>query len=184
MLQVLLADPRVNVNLCGSDGCTPLWFACYSRQRAVVQRMMLSGREIDWDKKGVHWDISYSPHDISLLEKDPETAVLLFQFKENPGKTRHQVGVDLLEPECLAAELFALVVFLADDFVHLVPETQQQQQEQSKKRRCLQRFFSLAMRLPMELQMVLCSRACGSVRGNITTRQLEPALVRVAALLS
>jgi len=101
MLQVLLADPRVNVNLCGSDGCTPLWFACYSRQRAVVQRMMLSGREIDWDKKGVHWDISYSPHDISLLEKDPETAVLLFQFKENPGKTRHQVGVDLLERSCL-----------------------------------------------------------------------------------
>jgi ankyrin repeat protein len=182
VVKLLLKDPRVDVNRGGSDGCGPLWFACFALQREVVKWMIMSGREIDWEKKGEHWDVTYKPAEIAIEEKDAGTAALIRRFLEDPVRTRHQVGVDLAVPEYLAAELFSLVVFFSDDYVTLA--SPQAASSSSRKSSDLRRFFGIAVNLPMELQMILCNRIYGSLEENIPTKLLEPSLMRIAHLIS
>jgi len=66
--------------------------------------------------------------------------------------------------------LFALVVFYTDGFLTLNGTGN------------TQRFFEIASRLPLELQMVLCSRALGSAKNVITSAMSEPAFRALAAL--
>jgi len=40
----------------------------------------------------------------------------------------------------------------------------------------LTRFLNIAKQLPLELQMVLCNRACGSAGEIVTKRRLDKAL--------
>jgi len=62
----------------------------------------------------------------------------------------------------------ALVVFYTDSFVAPVAAALQ---PDSRTRR----FFEIAARLPLELQMVLCNRMYGSPRSLILTTHLDPA---------
>jgi len=45
------------------------------------------------------------------------------------------------------------------------------------------RFFSVAQRLPMEVQMILCNRVAGSMRQNISSKDSEPAFQSLAERL-
>ena len=76
---------------------------------------------------------------------------------------------------CFAPDLFAIAVLSCDGYL---------------QPRCnpglvrLLRFFNIASRLPMELQMVLCNRAAGSARNNIPSHHVEPSIVKVLKFLS
>jgi ankyrin repeat protein len=76
-----------------------------------------------------------------------------------------------------SAQLFALVVFLSDGL--LCKKT-------NKKKPGLVRFFSMAERLPLDLQMVLCNKAASLNSGNIPigdnirTIESEPAFKELA----
>lgn len=54
--------------------------------------------------------------------------------------------------EISAADWFAAMVLIADDFVRLAPR---------EAGTNTGRFFAMATRLPMEMQMVLCNRTVG-----------------------
>jgi len=75
----------------------------------------------------------------------------------------------------LAADLFAITVLSCDGYL---------------QPRCnpglvrLLRFFNIASRLPMELQMMVCNRAAGSTRNNISSHHVEPSIVKVLKFLS
>jgi len=45
------------------------------------------------------------------------------------------------------------------------------------------RFFAIAFRLPMELQMMLCHRAVGSMKQNILRKDSEVAFKALARIL-
>jgi len=76
-----------------------------------------------------------------------EIATVLERFKENPMETRHVVRVKPGLLDDMAAEMFALVVFVSDGLLQVNDTTTP-----------AARFFSIAAQLPLELQMVLCFR--------------------------
>ena len=84
---------------------------------------------------------------------------LLERYTIDQAQTRHELRVKLGVLDELAVEVFALTVFLCDELVQLeaAPTTNS----------AAGRFFTLACKLPLELQMMLCHRAVGSMKENI-----------------
>ena len=100
-----------------------------------------------------------------------EVATLLERFKKNPVKTRHAVRVELGFLDDLAAEMFALVVFVSDGLMQI------------KDRATLSpaaMFFSIATQLPLEVQMLLCFRFIGSGEDIIPCNEREMAFRELA----
>jgi len=142
--EMMLKDYRVKPNERNNSGQTPLWWAAYGGNLEVIKWWIASGREIDLDKTDV----------IGGAKKRGKTEVvtLLERFKENPVETRHAVTVELGLIDEVAAEMFALVVFVSDGLLQIKDTTPSP----------AARYFSIAAQLPLELQMVLCYRLVGS----------------------
>jgi len=83
--------------------------------------------------------------------------------------------------DALAAEVFALTVFLCDDLLQLQPASHLAATPNPAA--AATRFFVIAKRLPMELQMMLCHRAVGSMKQNILRKDSEVAFRSLAAWL-
>ena len=83
--------------------------------------------------------------------------------------------------DALAAEVFALTVFLCDNLLQLKPASHSA--TTSKKATTALRFFAIASKLPMELQMVLCHRVVGSMKQNILHKDSEAAFKSLARSL-
>ena len=97
---------------------------------------------------------------------------MLERFIVDPALTRHELRVKLGILEVLAAEVFALTVFLCDDLPQLKPALT-----------ATTRFFAIASKLPMELQMILCHRAVDSMKQNILRKDSEAAFKSLARIL-
>jgi len=112
---------------------------------------------------------------IGVAKKEGETEVvtLLERFKENPVETRHQVRVELGLADDLAAEMFALVVFVSDGLL----------QVKDTIATPAARFFSIVAQLPLELQMVLCFRQVGSNKDIVSGKDSEVAFKELAKRL-
>ena len=73
----------------------------------------------------------------------------------------------------VAAEMFALVVFVSDGLLQTKETTPSP----------AARFFEIAARLPLELQMVLCFRQMGSDKEIILGKESEVAFKELARRL-
>lgn len=106
-------------------------------------------------------------------EEDPLLARkrLFLQLKDSPE------GLFLLGE--LAGEIFALVVFLCDDFLAL-KKPEENNGELKRERERERRFFQVAKALPLDLQMVLCNRVAGSA-GMVIRRENSERGFREAA---
>jgi len=111
---------------------------------------------------------------ISQRKSFHKVTSLLERFTINPSQTRHEVRLELGIVDEPAAELFVLIVFLCDHLLQLKPVL-----AHSKATR----FFAVASSLPMELQMVLCRRAVGSMKQSILTKDSEVAFKALARIL-
>ena len=69
---------------------------------------------------------------------------------------------------------FALTVFLCDNLLQLKTARATATRSHPAAEPVM-RFFAIAKRLPMELQMILCHRAVGSVKDNILSKDSEVA---------
>ena len=98
---------------------------------------------------------------------------LLERFIANPAQIRHEVRAKLGMLDGLAAEVFALTAFLCDELLQLKPASHL----------AATRFFIMASKLPMELQMILCHRAVGSKKQNILSKDSEAAFKSLARIL-
>jgi len=74
----------------------------------------------------------------------------------------------------LAAEVFALVVFVSDGLLQIKDTTTPSPAA---------RYFSIARRLPLELQIVLCFRQVGSTKEIIPGKDSEVAFKELARRL-
>ena len=81
--------------------------------------------------------------------------------------------------DALAAEVFALTVFLCDDLLQLKPTL-----TTTITASAASRFFTIASKLPMELQMILCHRVVGSMKQNILHKDSEVAFKSLACNLN
>lgn len=181
--------PGLGAGLGTGSGYTPEDWLVISKHSDVAKCWIASGR-----------DMSLSPvsellsTDDIILEKLLEiiddddvrqrfvVIWLLKSFNSNPQLVRYQTRLELggfkEEP---AAELFALVIFVCDDYL-CSREQQQTQQHKQANDRTVTRFFAMTSRLPMELQMIICHRVVGSVAELIHGYNVKIALRRLASV--
>jgi len=168
----MLKDSRVKVNEPRNDGETPLWGAASDGYLEVIRWWIASGREMDLGTPG---DVDTTDAIGGAKEEGrTEVVTLLERFKENLEETRYQVRVELGLYDDLAAEVFALVVFVSDGLLQIKDTTITTPAA---------RFFSVARRLPLELQMMLCFRQVGSVKEIIPGQVSEVAFKELAKRL-
>jgi len=120
----------------------------------------------------------YSALEIASAEEKAEVVSLLERFVANPTQTRHEVRMKLGVLGELAAEVFALTVFLCDGLLQLNPAFGSLPSNDGAVH-----FFAIASKMPMELQMVLCHRAVGSMKQNILLKDSETAFKALAKIL-
>ena len=72
-------------------------------------------------------------------------------------------------------DLFAVTVLICDRYL---------QPQYHPEQKSALRFFRIASRLPLELQMILCNRAGGSMKNNISGLQAELSIVKVLKFFS
>jgi len=180
-LRLLLDDPRVDVNLHTGEGETPLSNASSVGRLDVVRSLIASGRDLDFGKprrkddaiaatKAESWEGKEGKRNKAAVNS------LLKKFKKDPVQTRFEVRVGLGSKDEMAAEVFALVVFLCEGFVKL----------HRKGKRALEpgrRFFNVAKRLPMELQMILCHLAMGSTKESVHSADAQAGFRSVSTKL-
>ena len=174
---VLLKDPRVNVTMADNNGCTPLWEASCFGHHEVVEWLIASGRDLGDIKNtiGKLEGNEYTALEIAINGERSEVVSLLERFIDNPAQTRHGLRVKLGLLDELAAEVFALTVFLCDDLLQLKPAATSLPAA---------RFFTIATKLPIELQMILCHRAVGSAKDDsILSIDSEAAFKALATIL-
>ena len=112
-----------------------------------------------------------------------EVASLLQSYLIDSHGTRQRLQLQLGLTWGLVAGLFAVIVLLCDDYVALrrwarrdvklaagVLRAEEEEDEGVK------RFFAMAVRLPMELQMLLCHRVHGSCEQNVTSKEAGDAI--------
>jgi len=170
-VRLLLEDSRVNPNEPGNDRSTPLRYAAYFGHVDVIKWWIVSGREMDLGKPG---DVDKTDAiGVAQLLGLTEMVTLLERFKENPDDTRRHVRQEMGWYDALAAEMFALVVFVSDGLLQIKATTPSP----------AARFFNIARRLPLELQMVLCFRLVGSDKEIIHSKDSEVAFKELARRL-
>ena len=169
----MLKDSRVKVNEPGYDGETPLWYAARYGLLDVIKWWIASGREMDLGTPG---DVDKTDAiRVAKKEKETEIATLLEIFKSDAAHTRHAMRVELGWYEKLAAEMFALVVFVSDGLLQI--------NETTTTSTPAARFFNIARRLPLELQMMLCFRQVRSDKEIIAGKESEVAFKSLARKL-
>jgi len=131
-----------------------------------------------------------------------EVVTLLERFKSDAAQTRHAVRVELGFVDELAAEVFALVVFVSDGLLQIkdtatpspaarffsiarsLPflKSNLKSDRPNPKQPDFgpQRFFRIAAQLPLELQMVLCFRQVSSGKEIIPGNDSEVAFRSLA----
>jgi len=167
----MLKDSKVKVNEPNKHGGTPLWNVAFWGHLDVIKWWIASGREMDLGKPG---DVDETDAiGLAKVYGKTEVATLLERFKENPVETRHAMRVELGLLDALAAEMFALVVFVSDGILQVKDTTPSP----------AARYFSLARQLPLELQMVLCYRLAGSDKEIIAGKESEVAFKELARKL-
>lgn len=195
VLRLLLRDPRVDATARDQLNRTILWRACGEYRPEVVECLLASGRPVDLHAAchsiALGTDVTALQLVRTLLEgmlvfddhnKEEEEVKealgrlvsLLTAFEADPEATRWDLNFKLGYSEEDSADLFAETVFLCEGLLR-VPE-------EVKDGRAA-RFFSIAGRLPLELQMLLCNLAAGSSSAFIPTRRSEPAFRSLARLL-
>ena len=151
IVRILLSDHRVDINMPDNRGCTPLWQASIINFDFEIMLMIASGREIDLDKKGKYDGKEYTAIEIARERGNTPVVSLLERFAENPAQTRREIRASLSLDKEDAAQVFATVVFLCDGLLQM---KLQNGGESTKEQRARQ-FFSIATRLPLDLQFPL-----------------------------
>ena len=176
VVRLLLKDPRVDVTLTNADGHTPLWYASFEGNWEVVEWLIASGRNLGaLTKKGAFAGKRYTTLDIARKRNKDHVVAVLERFTANPGQTRNELRMKLGLRDDLAAELFSATIFLCDGLLHLKPA--------NTATAPISRFFVIAKKLPMELQMILCNYAFGVLKQNIRQQHAEAAFKSLAMTL-
>lgn len=187
LVLLLLDDPALNPNVMSSDLGTPLYFASQNGCLSAAKCLLASDRVIDtttrcfWNNKKpaehARWAATqprwpnFPGEDYEKRRANcPLIAELIEEYEQDPAAVRTRLREEPGLREHYIGHTFALVVFHADGFVRLAGGGSQSQVAGSENAR---RFFTVTSRLPLELQMIVCSRLFGSPREIVPSRDSE-----------
>jgi len=125
----------------------------------------------------------YTAIEIAEVEGHPETAELLRRLRVDPAGVRYDVLKEVGLLRLLAADLFALVVFICDDLLALATSAGKKEEEKERETAEAKRFFKMVVRLPMELQMVVCHHVYSSHGDSILSKESEAAFRALARVI-
>jgi hypothetical protein len=173
IVKLMLSHPAVDIN------CGLLWRACRQGDEETVVWLLGSNKTVDARSvlTGPLLDAGHTPAEIACHHGFPHIAKLIEAYNSEPLAVRHKIQLTLDVLEAKVAAVFALVVFLCDGLLaprlpDLNTGTPPGAPETDTK---AARFFSVAQRLPLELQMVLCNRMHGSSKNTVRREHSEPA---------
>jgi len=173
-LELLLSDPRVRVN----DHVVThgiLHLAVNSGPLEAVQTLLASGRDFVIEDDLLLTNLQLVRSSVSRCGDG--RAELIRSYVADPALTALRCRFSLGRPR--AALIFAMIVFLCDDFVTIGLDA-----EKCPFGRCASHFFFIASRLPMELQVLISSRVARSSAVVIPHQESELAFRVLAAVLS
>lgn len=168
VVKMLLSDRRVDINRPSSNSETPLWQVVSNGSLPILQLFLISNRPLDFNLRST-W-AGTNVLEEAGRKKNSEILHLLSQFMANPQKVRMDLMIKLKEHVCLAAEVFAIIVMICDDYLvyRRLPNADEKQKNMVK-------FLSMACRLPIEIQMVLCNRMFDLSSNIIFTKHSQQA---------
>jgi len=182
VLRMLLRDPRLDICQADELGRTAVWMSAWCGYDRVLEVLVASGRDLRTalemkgrvigyqdmeDPVGAERGVEKTPLGAARMRGNTRVALLLEEYTREPEKTRREVRSRLAsqvgQRETIA-EMFATIVLLCDEFFALRGEGQEGSAwpEEPENTTAARSFLRVAVGLPMELQMVLCHRACGS----------------------
>ena len=181
VVSLLLEDPRLDVNKPMESQAAPILFAAQNGNLSIVQRMLASAKEIDTKRVSTLTDSAAAEHArlmVHFPKQNYETeedlkrrqqhnmviANMIEEYERDPITVRHRLRQTRGIREHFIGHTFALVVFFSDGFATATKATPPP----------VARFFEICVRLPLDLQMVLCNRAFGSSREIVSFRDSEP----------
>ena len=154
---MLYRDPRFDVNRL-VHGKTILDTFMWYGWGLDLKALLASDRVLDYNKN------LYTKEHLSEFNASI-SHILLSQYLSSRKRIAHWCRLSFDLPEAKAASLFAIIIYLCDGFLRLPPEARSK----------TGRFLSIASRLPLELQMMLCNRAYGLAKSSIVHQDSEPA---------
>jgi len=176
VVRLLLKDPRVDITLPDTSGRTPLWHASSWGRYIVVMVLIASGRDLGLALKGRDYDGTECTAAEVARNFGYITGSLLEKFMADPRETRQEICLRLGVLKDLAAELYALTVFMCDGLLRIKPAPTSTDPAAS----AATRFFTITSKLPMELQMILCNCAVGLSKQSVRNEDSEAAFRSLA----
>jgi len=176
---LLLKDPRVLVTEPDKSGNTPLKEAVECGRVDVLKWWIASGRRLNLGDRGdPKTDVIAAAESRKYPSQFRDEMIgILKRYVADPEATCNEFREYLGLHDELAADSFALVVFLCDGLLELSPATFK------VGNLGLVRFLQIVRQLPMELQMILCCQAVGSPARNISSWHSEEAFISLARSL-
>lgn len=168
ILFIMMKCGKVDVNFQECDanfvkfGATPIIKARNEGCVDVVKIMIASGRPLVLAGE-------YNP--VGKPDLVEEANSWIDDFKRDPLKTTQMARKAFVIDWEMTHELFALTVLLCDDYLKLKTEVHDNPPAA--------RFFSTMLRLPMELQMIMCSKVYGLTSETIASIGATDGLKRV-----
>jgi hypothetical protein len=165
MMMFLLQHPKIPITHEDGD-----FFhnACHSgNHRAVELILTLRFQDVDFEKRWptLRGDQQFmcTPLEAARLKRNGFVAQSIEAYLCRPTISRAVWSLAYRLPRPMAAHLFVLSVFFSDGYfaTRLRPRASRISGGHTQKRESARRFFHLASRLPMELQMILALRAFG-----------------------
>lgn len=161
IIAALVEKHKLNVNLVDFEMKTALFHLCQKGDLFPIQLLLMSGRKFNLAQKaGAHTAISMAKlmSKEFLLPKDYQAIVeLLENFEKDPKATTQILRNDYI------SHLFALTVLLTDEYLNIINNSDLD----------IIKFFRIMIRLPIELQMVICNRTYWSLNDIVPSNNLE-----------
>jgi hypothetical protein len=178
-VRILLKDPRVSTTTRDAVHGVPLQTAVVRRHLGIIKRLIASGRSLfngttDEFRNEIIGAARVGKYERTPLQLANNNAIfeLLDKYSRYPNKTRFNIRIELGCHDQITADVFALVIFLSDGLLRVKTD------EIISDEYC--NFFNISKRLPMELQMLLCNRALGSMKDSISFDNSEVAFKQLA----
>jgi len=183
MLKLFLDDHRVNIMHLDDLGYSPIYEVVVNIKYHFLRLMIASGRNFEkcpsLGKYNDRLAETSKSYEIASKYGENDMSKLIKSFIKNPYETRVRVRRELGVLGEAAADVFALMIFSCDELLQLRGRFDLYHHSIGDR---TERFFKIAERLPMELQMILCCRAVGSSKDIILTKDSEPAFKKLARI--
>ena len=195
VVAALLAHPETDLHALNKKGRSALFVAALNGREKVVKRLLASGKytaeHLQLRASRYPGSDYVTPLELALHLSHNVISYWLSCYAENPAATTHRLRVGLLHQPERAAELFALTVAYCDGYSafatervsnpFVVYDRSHYRQRRNSREEAAKRFFHLAARLPLDMQMVLCLRSVGLAGDFIPSEAREAAFDAVLA---